>query len=54
MMCEPFSVKRGLNASAKSIDPRQSARSAQADMGRYFSLTLNVSACQRSKGHSTS
>ena len=31
---EQCSVKRGLNASAKSIDPGQPARSAQADLGR--------------------
>ena len=33
--------QRGLNASAKSIDPRQPAQSAQADMGRNFSLPLD-------------
>ena len=31
-----YSVKRGQNASAKSIDPGQPAQSAQADLGRYF------------------
>ena len=30
--------KGGLNALAKSIDPCQPAQSAQADMGRNFSI----------------
>ena len=34
--------KRGLNAFAKSIDLRHPAQSAQADMGRNFSLLLNL------------
>ena len=34
-------MKRGLNAFAKSVDPRQPAQSAQADMGRNFSLSVN-------------
>ena len=35
--------KEGLNAVAKNIEPRQPAQSAQADMGRNFSLfSLNV------------
>ena len=38
---EPCSVKRGLNASAKSIEQCQPAQSAQADMDRNFSLSLN-------------
>ena len=38
--CEPWSVKRA-ECIAKSIDPCQSAQSAQADMSRYFSLSLN-------------
>ena len=36
-MCGPCSVKKGLKAFAKSIDPCQPAQSAQADMGRNFS-----------------
>ena len=32
---------RGLNASAKSIDPCQPAQSAQAYMDQNFSLSLN-------------
>ena len=32
--------KKGLNAFAKSIDSRQPAQSAQADMDRNFSLPL--------------
>ena len=35
----PDSVKRGLSEFAKSIDPCQPAQSAQADMGRNFSLS---------------
>ena len=38
---ESYSVKRGLNSSAKSIDPRQPAQSAQADMSGNFSPSLN-------------
>ena len=33
-------MKRGLNAFAKSIDTCQPAQFAQADMCRYFSLSL--------------
>ena len=33
--------KRRLNVFAKSIGPCQPAQSAQADMGRYFSLSLH-------------
>ena len=47
LIIKPYSVKRVLNAFAKSIDPCQPAQSAQADMGRYFSLNLNLSAYQR-------
>ena len=36
----PALRKMGLNAFAKSIDPCQPAQSAQADMGRNFSLSL--------------
>ena len=32
--------EKGLNASAKTIDPRQPAKSEQADMGRNLSLSL--------------
>ena len=35
------SVNRKLNAFAKSIDPCQPARTAQADMGRNFSIAFN-------------
>ena len=35
---EACSVKSGLHAYAKSIDPCQPAHSAQADMGRNFLL----------------
>ena len=35
------SMKTGLNIFAKSIGPRQPAHPAQADMGRYFSPSLN-------------
>ena len=38
---DPCSVKRDLNALAKSVDPCQPAQSAQADMGRHFSPSLN-------------
>ena len=39
---EPFSVERkGLNASAKSIDPGQPAQSAHAELNRNFLLVLN-------------
>ena len=38
---EPFSVKKGPNASAKIIDPRQPVQSAQADLGKYFLLLVN-------------
>ena len=34
-------VEKGLNTFAKSIDPRQPAQSAQADMDRNFSLNLH-------------
>ena len=34
-------VKRGFNASAKSIDPGQPAQNAQADLGRYFLPSVN-------------
>ena len=40
-------MKRGVNAFAKSIDPYQPARIAQADMGRNFLLPLNNFASQR-------
>ena len=33
-----FFVKTGVNAFAKTIDSRQPAQSAQADIGRNFSL----------------
>ena len=33
---EPFSVKKGLNASTKCIDPGQPAQSTQADLDRHF------------------
>ena len=33
---EPFSVKSGINASAKSIIPCQPVQTAQADMGLKF------------------
>ena len=46
-MNETITVKRELNASEKSIDPCQPAQSAQADMGRKFSLFFNFSACQK-------
>ena len=36
-----FSVKMGLKACAKSIDPGQPAQSAQADPGRHFLLFVN-------------
>ena len=36
IMCESYSVKRELHASAKSIDPRQ-----PAEMGQNFKLFLN-------------
>ena len=36
---EPYSVKRGLNAFAKSVDSCQPAQSAQANMNRNFSLS---------------
>ena len=41
MTIESCCLKRSLNAFAKSIDPCQPAQSAQADMGRYFSPSLN-------------
>ena len=44
MLCEKGG---GLNAFAKSIDSCQPAQSAQADLGRNFSLSLNFFACQR-------
>ena len=34
-------MKMGLDESAKIIDPRQPAQSAQADVDRNFSLSLN-------------
>ena len=34
-------MQRGLNSFAKSIDPRQPAQSAQADMGRNFLQSTN-------------
>ena len=37
---ELFSVKKGLDASAKSIDSDQPAQSAQSDLGRNFSLSV--------------
>ena len=33
-------MKRGFHGFAKDIDSRQPAQSAQADMGRNFSLSL--------------
>ena len=36
--------KKGLNAFAKNIDPCQPAQSAQADMGRNFSHSLEFPA----------
>ena len=42
---EPFSVKIGLNAFAKSIDPRQPARTA-----KLFAI-FNFSACQKAILH---
>ena len=44
-------VKRGLKAFEKSFDPCQPAQSAQADMDRNFSLSLNFSACQKTVLH---
>ena len=41
---EPCSVKRGLDVFAKSIDSRQPAQSAQADVCRNFSVSLFFSA----------
>ena len=35
-------MEKGLNASAKNIEPRQPAHSAQADVNRNFSLFLNI------------
>ena len=40
-MSHECSVKKGLNAFANSIDPRQPAQSAQADVGRNFSISFN-------------
>ena len=40
MVHESYSVKRGLNAFAKSVDPRQPAQSTKADKDRNFSLSL--------------
>ena len=40
----PYFAKKkrgGLKVFAKSIEPCQPAQSAQADMSRYFLLTLN-------------
>ena len=34
-------MKRGLIASAKSIDPGQATQSAQPDLGRNFLLLIN-------------
>ena len=39
--------KRRLNVFAKSFDPCQPARTAQADMCRNFSLSLDFSTCRR-------
>ena len=39
---EPHSVIGELNAFAKSVDSCQPVQSAQADMGRHFSLSINV------------
>ena len=47
----PCSVKMGLSTFAKSIDPCQSAQSAQADMCRNFSPSLNCCVFQRSYMH---
>ena len=38
---EPWFVKREISAFAKSIDLCQPAQSAQADMGRNFSLSVD-------------
>ena len=35
-------MKRGINASAKNVDPRQPAQSAQANVDRNFSLSFNL------------
>ena len=39
-----YSVRRVLKAIPKSIGPRQPAQSAQADMGRNFSPSINLRA----------
>ena len=38
---ELYSVKKRLDAFAKSIDPRQPFQTVQADMGQNFSPSLN-------------
>ena len=48
---EARSVKRVLNTFAKRIDSCQTAQSAQADMGRNFSLSLVFLQCQRIVPH---
>ena len=39
-------LKKGLNASEKSINSGQHARTAQVDLSWYFFLLVNFSACQ--------
>ena len=41
LLNETSSAEKGLNAFAKSFDSYQPAQSAQADMGRYFSLSFS-------------
>ena len=48
---EPYPVKTGLNASAKSFDSCQPAQSAQADMNRIVFETGPFSACRRTIPH---
>ena len=42
LLFEPCSVKKGFNALMKRFNPCQLAQSAQADMGRNFSLSLDL------------
>ena len=39
---ETCSLKKGINASAKSIDSGQPARTAQTDLSRYFLLLVEL------------
>ena len=43
--------KNGAKCICESIDPRQLAQSAQADMGRNFSPSLKFSVCRRTILH---